>query len=134
MAPRYGPRLWHLLALLRDSCQALVESHPDVLEALHNLEEAVNVGFPLDARAFGRPPVKVTTRIRRLQNQVQHLRQIKMTLKQQLVELTVGKQKQDNNRLTPEFFGEGRTFSAHHMCQGLCFGMAGFGGRWRARM
>ena len=106
MAPRFGPRLRHLLGLLRDSCQALVGSHPDILEALHNLEEAVNVGFPLDARAFGRPPAKVTTRIRRLQNQVQHLRQIKMTLKQQLEELTVGKQKQDNNRLTPEFLAK----------------------------
>ena len=60
MAPGVGPRLRHLLAQLRDSCQAHVESNPDILEALHNLEEAVNVGFPLLARCRGRPPLKVT--------------------------------------------------------------------------
>ena len=49
MAPRYGARLRHVLALLGDICQALVETAPDILEALRNLEEAVKEAFPLDA-------------------------------------------------------------------------------------
>jgi hypothetical protein len=47
MAPRYGAGLRHVLALLGDICQALVETAPDILEALHNLEEAVKAAADL---------------------------------------------------------------------------------------
>jgi hypothetical protein len=41
MAPRYAARLRHVLALVGGFWQALVETALDILEALHNLEEAV---------------------------------------------------------------------------------------------
>ena len=68
MAPRYGAGLRHVLALLGDIWQALVETAPDILEALHNLEEAVKEAFPLDCTGSGRVPLKNSMILRRLRS------------------------------------------------------------------
>ena len=70
MAPRHTLRLRHLLASLKEVCQALEDSHPDIVEAVHSLEAAVNVGFPAGSRSRGKPPASVDKRICRLHNQI----------------------------------------------------------------
>ena len=77
MAPRHTLRLRHLLASLKEVCQALVDSHPDIVAAVHSLEAAVNVGFPVGSR--GKPVASVDKRFRRLHNQIHLLRQQKAT-------------------------------------------------------
>jgi len=103
MAPRVTLRLRHLLASLKDVCQSLVDSHPDIVEAVDNLEAAVDVGFPVGSRARGKPAVPVEKRIRSLQNKIRFLRQQKRQLKQQVEDLTIGKKLSGGHRMTPEF-------------------------------
>ena len=104
MAPRVGPRLRHALRQFRVTFDVIATSHPEVQQALVNLEECVAERFPLGPNpGSGRTKRTAASRVRSLQNQLQYARARRQQLQFRLDEVLGVKQKGRTNRISPEF-------------------------------
>ena len=109
MAPGYGPKFRHNLGRFRETLQPIVACHESIRLALERLDQAVQESFPAGPSAkqrAGRPHVSPNFRLKRAQNKINYLRNKNKTLERKLDALRVGKQGDQQNRMTPEFLAK----------------------------